>query len=64
MSEQLKPCPFCGSEAYVLDAMNESWVVCKRDKCHASGPTRNFSGSAIKAWNGRTPIIDVKVANQ
>ncbi len=55
MSEQLKPCPFCGGEAHIdgtswttRDGKDQAWVTCK--KCHTYGPS---STDAIAAWNRR-----------
>ena len=49
MSDELKPCPFCGGAPDMLDAMSESWALCT--SCHASGPARNRPVAAAKAWN-------------
>lgn len=63
MSEiKLKPCPFCGGEAYTHTLIavdrgqkNLCWLVhCK--KCHISYPPLKkcyFEGQAIEAWNRR-----------
>lgn len=61
MSEELKPCPFCGGEAYerkdhkASDSFNFYWhVIC--EKCHCSSPsyTLGHFDKAIAAWNRRT----------
>ena len=53
MTEELKPCPFCGGEAKLTDLTQapESWVECT--ECGAR--TRFFSNSeeAADAWNAR-----------
>ena len=64
MSEELKPCPFCGGEAGLRNTLAErkassptsAYVMC--ESCLAS--TSSFEGStcvskAISAWNRRTP---------
>jgi len=51
MSE-LKPCPFCGSEARILKG-HHYWAVCP--ECAARGSAYGERGNAIKAWNTRTP---------
>lgn len=55
MSEELKPCPFCGgTDLVVTEAMGESWVLCKNEKCLAtcSGNAAN-KATAIVSWNTR-----------
>lgn len=50
---ELKPCPFCGGRAKVMNGPDD-WVQC--DRC---GATTAFSAtveSAIAKWNGRTLI--------
>lgn len=56
MSEELKPCPFCGGEAIVKgsDKMLIWWVDCKTSQCHASDNADTLSReAAIAAWNRR-----------
>ena len=54
---ELKPCPFCGSEAKVIkfSKCNKPYVViCENDFCLAS--VGNYSSKreyAIEAWNRR-----------
>lgn len=56
MSNELKPCPFCGGEAeyraakYVRTAFKHS-VVCL--DCFASIPPKDSKHEAINAWNTR-----------
>ena len=59
MSEKLKPCPFCGGEAYLEPASDTpSIVICM--KCGARGKWFEVSKhycsdeKAIEAWNRRT----------
>lgn len=54
MSNQLKPCPFCGGDAFVFAGM----VGCNR--CGASVSTLG-NDEAIKAWNRRTGCDSVVV---
>jgi Lar family restriction alleviation protein len=52
MSEELKPCPFCGGKitmTYNADGMASAW--CK--SCNYHGPERNHSATAKQAWNTR-----------
>lgn len=60
--KELKPCPFCGGEAYLKSAcsetvvvgiipVNEYKVICKKCRCN-SGEWMQKS-KAIEAWNRR-----------
>lgn len=51
MSE-LKPCPFCGSEASVVTDAPEYFVVCVNSRCSL---THSDKAIAIDRWNTRTP---------
>ena len=50
MADKLKPCPFCGSEAKLANAVAH-YVRC--DTCMAFGPTALDDTEAIKLWNTR-----------
>lgn len=53
--DELKPCPFCGGEAYVqFSAFQTAEVVCS--KCGARGTAWCFEKNeerAIESWNRR-----------
>lgn len=51
MDEELKPCPFCGSERVTAECIE--YVTCR--KCGADGPyfTDADTEKAIAAWNKR-----------
>lgn len=62
MTEQLKPCPFCGSEAELRFSEGESgkryyWIPCK--KCSCCQTIFDTPQEAVSAWNNR-PIEDLK----
>lgn len=54
----LKPCPFCGGEAYVSDLRYGQYVTCHhKNDCHIRPDSHPFSGAKIEeqieAWNRR-----------
>ena len=62
MSDDLKPCPFCGSDDIQLSTNDDGdplWVSC--EMCECQGPWRNPDNSAypqteanyVEAWNRR-----------
>lgn len=59
MSEELKPCPFCGGEArltYSTDNHKNPYVTCDTDNCPARNPYQwhyRTEDEAISAWNHR-----------
>ena len=54
MSEQLKPCPFCGGDAEIYSTLPEhTYVYCRR--CGACGWAARNTAEAADAWNSRSP---------
>ena len=55
---ELKPCPFCGGEAMVIDTGDYFPVITYRVICKAScimqGGLYKTKQEAIEAWNTRT----------
>lgn len=54
----LKPCPFCGSEAEIIDYKDEyleQIVTCRNSFCKVNPNTHFFETreEAIEAWNRR-----------
>jgi Lar family restriction alleviation protein len=62
--EELKPCPFCGSEAKLSPAIRgyRGFVECTNVNCQTSSPPDNgeadSNAGAIAAWNRRVPEIN------
>ena len=55
MSEELKPCPFCGGpEVAIQKGPNMAWIACFH--CDAQGPLHTTRKGAITAWNRRDHI--------
>ena len=60
-TKELKPCPFCGSEAEVVTVDYQSGnrhrhrfdVTCKNEDCRVSTPSFNTRQRAINYWNTR-----------
>ena len=52
MSQELKPCPFCGQQqAKVKHSSRWGWFV--SCQCAAVGPSSESREAAIDAWNTR-----------
>lgn len=53
MSEELKPCPFCGSDdLLVVSCAPLGWQVECAD-CYATGPAMGSQAETREAWNRR-----------
>lgn len=52
MADNIKPCPFCGSEDIVVCDKGDAWSLYCWD-CGAIGPTEKHRSDAIDAWNHR-----------
>lgn len=48
---KLKPCPFCGGEAEIIDVYGEYGVMCK--ECNAGTESAGTMDDAAKIWNER-----------
>ena len=63
MTDELKPCPFCGGPAEVRKgtcARRDAWTACCAetvdvDCCGSADPTYFTEADAIAAWNRRAP---------
>ena len=49
------PCPFCGSEATVIQRVDEYYVECTVIECCAIGDLFTRAEDAIEWWNRRAP---------
>ena len=60
MSEELKPCPFCGSEncetrtVFYTVKLSRNWVTCHI--CGAHGPVEPTKKQAQQSWNRRAEV--------
>jgi len=60
-TDELKPCPFCGAEAFVRCRMNKYWVsACHDSSCVLCDEMFGYppivfgsEAGAVKAWNRR-----------
>ena len=57
MSERLKPCPFCGGRARVLEWGHASRVECEHCLARIQEPWQK--GEAVKLWNTRPTCSNV-----
>ena len=57
---ELKPCPFCGGEAEVLESDHSATFYCWCDSCETRGNYYNTEAEAIEAWNTRTVLTCTK----
>lgn len=53
MSEKLKPCPFCGGEAWVIQILEDLYAVECRKCWTRKGTYQPTKAEAIEAWNRR-----------
>jgi Lar family restriction alleviation protein len=54
MTKDLKPCPFCGGEADVVEDEVNNLVWCVCSTCGATGGVEGNNQDAIEVWNRRT----------
>jgi len=54
MSEELKPCPCCGSKPIInISNFIPYQITCENPNCQLSGRISGSMDKAIKAWNAR-----------
>ena len=54
MEAELKPCPFCGGVADLINTNSDNWVVCKnRSGCGCALGRYRTVEQAVAAWNER-----------
>lgn len=51
MTDDLKPCPFCGSQAKIMHGPGDDWVECMG--CHCMSEMHTMESRAIEKWNRR-----------
>ncbi len=62
MSNELKPCPFCGAKPLMYDLLDTHGgfsIECPTDGCDAEKMKRTKE-AAISAWNTRAPAGDAE----
>ncbi len=68
MSDDLKPCPFCGGEAYLRDDVSHStafFIGCSTVGCFGEIHWEQTAAEAIAAWNARTtPLAEALAVPQ
>ena len=52
-NEELKPCPFCGGKAELIDVGRYEWFIKCRRGCVEQTHVYKAKSSAVKAWNRR-----------
>lgn len=60
MSEEIKPCPFCGEKAVINEGTYEVgryWVCCRNG--HGNGVRRDSIEEVVEEWNRRTGGVAV-----
>jgi Lar family restriction alleviation protein len=58
MSEELKPCPFCGSNDITQEFCNTPWRYIGCNQCEEEGPPADSHGEAVRLWNTRHITLD------
>ena len=53
---ELKPCPFCGGEAFVWRTSHRTWIECENYNVdtHRVAFSSTCEKEVIEAWNRRT----------
>ena len=57
MEDRLKPCPFCGGEAELLNNGHDYfWVICMNRECGCEMSGMDSLKAAYEQWNTRKPM--------
>ena len=68
MSEELKPCPFCGGDAELVIRAIGTAVMCFTESCECAFTAwHTLEADAVKQWNTRAPqseLVSVETLNE
>lgn len=51
---ELKPCPFCGGNAVVMNMGYPHWIYCEKCGAKVHGGVFGDVSASVDAWNRRT----------
>lgn len=57
MTNELKPCPFCGGDAILCENFDYAYVYCKDCGCQTD-ESRATANEAVDDWNTRAAVTD------
>lgn len=60
MTEELKPCPFCGNKDVSVADTGSAWVRCLVPDCGCEGPVCESEIDAVHAWNCRVVVASAQ----
>lgn len=62
-AEQLRPCPFCGSDAILIESIGYH-IICSNAGCAVATQETGFAVAARRAWNRRAADREIATLNQ
>lgn len=58
---KLKPCPFCGGEAELVNGWVLQWVRCKNCTAQIAPFKEPYDENAIEMWNCRVELTNLEL---